>query len=152
MAMRDWKTLLPLVTESPPEDMEFENVNELGFACGAVIRQFSRQYWLATKTGNEGKDYLKQRIVAFGSDLSPDAVWKKALPTMFNVDLKLEKLHLSDEFKRRVGILLNRCDDAEESIRANRDGFMCAFWSGYSLQKTDKSKHHEQLETQGADA
>lgn len=150
MAMRDWKTLLTVVTESPPEEMEFKSVNELGFACGTVVRQFSRQYWLATKTGNEGKDYLKHRIVAFGSDLSPDAVWKKALPTMFNVELKLEKLHLSDEFKRRIGILLNRCEHSQQEIHAERDGFMCAFWSGYSLQKSDKSKLQDNIDLQGA--
>lgn len=150
MAMRNWKTLLEVVSESPPDGMDFHSVNELGFACGAIVRQFSRQYWLATKVGNEGKDYLKHRILAFGSDLSPDAVWKKALPTIFNVELKLEKLHLADDFKRRIGVLLNRCEDAQEEIRTNRDGFMAAFWSGYSLQKTDKSKLTQQPEEQGA--
>ncbi|MEX1026453.1 MAG: hypothetical protein WD049_00375, partial [Candidatus Paceibacterota bacterium] len=92
---------------------------------------------------------LKHRILAFGSDLSPDAVWKKALPTMFNIELKLDKLHLSDDFRRRVGVVLHRCEDAQDDIRGNRDAFMAAFWSGYSLQKTDKSKHDNQTQVQG---
>ncbi len=150
MAMRDWKDLLVVVTESPPEEMAFESATELGFACGAVVRQFSRQYWNVTKTGSEGKDYLRHRIIAFGSDLSPDAVWKKALPTMFNVELKLRDLRLADDFKRRIGVLLNRCDDAQEEIRSSRDGFMAAFWSGYSLQKTNKVKQDEQPVALGA--
>lgn len=150
MAMRNWKTLLAEVTESPPEEMELQNASELGFACGVLVRQFSRQYWLATKTGNEGKDFLKHRILAFGSDLSPDAVWKKALPSMFNVELKIKDLNLSDEFKRRVGVLLNRCEDSQDNIRSDRDRFMAAFWSGYALQKSDKFKQLQQSEVQGA--
>lgn len=152
MAMRDWKSMLTMVAESPPEEMEFESSNELGFTCGVLVRQFSRQYWSVTKVGKDGKDFLKHRILAFGSDLSPDTVWKKALPAMFNVELKLDKLYLSDEFRRRVGILLNRCEDAQDDIRANRDGFMAAFWSGYALQKTDKAKLENQPEEQGATA
>jgi len=152
MAMRDWKQLMALATEGPPEDMQFENTSELGFACGALVRQFSRQYWSVTKVGTEGKDFLKHRVLAFGSDLSPDVIWKKALPTMFNVELKLDKLHLSDEFRRRIGVALHQCEDAQIDIRANRDGFMAAFWSGYSLQKTDKPKHDTQTLVQGTTA
>lgn len=149
MAMRNWKDLLDVVTGSPAEDMEFQNETELGFACGVLVRQFSRQYWAATKVGTEGKDYLKHRILTFGSDLSPDAIWKKALPGIFNVELKLDKVRLTDVFKRRIGIVLNQCEDQQDKIRANRDSFMAAFWSGYSLQKTDKANSaHEYSDSQ----
>ena len=152
MPMRNWKDLLEMVIGSPAEDMEFQNETELGFACGVLVRQFSRQYWSATKVGSEGKDYLKHRVLTFGSDLSPDAIWKKALPGIFNVELKLDKVHLSDVFKRRIGIVLNQCEDQQDKIRANRDSFMGAFWSGYSLQKTGKSNgSHDHSESQASE-
>lgn len=139
MSMRNWKELLEMVTVGPADEMQFRSETELGFACGVLVRQFSRRYWSATKVGTEGKDYLKHRVLTFGSDLSPDAVWKKALPGIFNVELKLDKIRLSDTYRRRIGIVLNQCEDQLDRIRANRDGFMAAFWSGYSLQKTDKA-------------
>jgi hypothetical protein len=129
-----------MVTAKPPEDMEFQSEAELGFACGALVRQFSRQYWSATKVGTEGKDYLKHRVLTFGSDLSPDAVWKHALPGIFNVELKLDQIRLNDVFKRRIGVVLNECENRQEQIRGNRDGFMAAFWSGYALHNTDRSR------------
>lgn len=141
--MRHWNVLLEQVTTCGPEEMRFESTGELGFACGVLTKQFSRQYWSVTKVGGEGKDYLKHRILSFGSDLSPDAVWKKSLPMMLSLELKLEKLHLSDDFRRRVGIVLNLCDQAQEQIRAERDSFLAAFWSGYVLQKSQKSESSE---------
>jgi hypothetical protein len=154
MSMRNWRVLLEMVTVSPPEDMEFRDATELGFACGVLVRQFSRRYRSVTKVGAEGKDYLKHRVLTFGSDLSPEVVWKKALPGIFNVELKLDKVRLSEAFKRRVGIVLNECEDQQEKIRANRDSFMVAFWSGYSLQKTDKAsdanEHFDSQPQEGA--
>lgn len=146
MSMRNWKELLEMADGRSPENMEFQGEAELGFACGVLVRKFSRQYWAATKVGSEGKDYLRHRVLTFGSDLSPDAVWKKALPGIFNMELKLDKIHLSDDYRKRVGIVLNQCEKQQDKVRANRDNFMAAFWSGYSLQKSDKAddqKNHE---------
>jgi len=139
MTMRNWQELLKIVQDDPPEEMKFDSPSELAFACGVLIRQYSRRYWMATKVGEKGKDYLKHRVLTFGSSLSPVLVWKKALPEMFNLERKLKELELTSAFSRRIGILLSCLENEETNIRSDRDAFMAAFWSGYALQKSSKN-------------
>lgn len=141
--MRHWKELLCAVLESPPEEMELASPAELGFACGVLVRQFSRQYWLATKTGNEGKDYLKHRVVTFGSSLTPDVLWKRGLPQIFELETRLQDLHLSEAFRQRLGVVLNQFERRRDQVHAERDGFMAGFWSGYALQGAGRASASE---------
>ena len=136
MPMRNWSELLEAIGNRSPEEMALDGVGELGFACGCLIRQFSQQYWTVTRVGKEGRDYLQHRVLAFGTELTPDVVWKKALPGVFNLEVKLDKLHLRDDFRRRIGIVLNHCENLQDAIRTERDRFMAAFWSGYALQRS----------------
>lgn len=138
MPMRPWNQLLDVVFCQPLDQVELEGVAEMGFAAGGLIRQFSRQYWLATKVGAEGKDYLKHRVMTFGADLSPEAVAKRGLPSIFELERRLDKIHLSPDFKQRVGIILNLLERHSEAIRMQRHNFMAGFWSGYALQGWDR--------------
>ncbi len=138
MAMRPWKEMLKAIADGPVDELQYASPAEIGFACGALLRQFGRWYWSATKVGHEGKDFLKQRVLVFGSDLSPEGVWKRGLTKLFDVAVRYEKLRLSDDFRRRVGVTLAEFDRLQDSVRANHDAFMSAFWSGYALQGYDK--------------
>ena len=118
------------------ETLHLESPAELGFACGAVLRQFTRQYYAIT----DKKDYLKQRVMTFGSDLTPETVWKRGLIQMFEVAPRYEKLRLSDDFRQRVGGVLSEYDRLRQEVQKSKDEFMASFWSGYSLQGYDRPK------------
>jgi hypothetical protein len=140
MPMRNWTELLEVLSKRPPDDMDLNGVAEVAFACGYLVRQFGRQYLAATKGG---KDYLQHRVLAFGSELTPDVTWKKALPGIFNVAGKL-KIPLKPDLRRRIGIVLNLCENLQDNIRTERDRFMAAFWSGYALQHSDPKPSNQQ--------
>jgi hypothetical protein len=142
MPMRPWRELLSAVERGPIENLRYANAAELGFGCGALVRQFSAMYWNATKVGNEGKDYLKHRVLTFGADLSPDTVWKGALRQMFEVAKRYDELRGRFEgfLQERVGVTLTEFDRLQDEVRRNRDEFMTAFWAGYSLQGHDLRK------------
>ena len=148
MTMRPWKELLKIIGDEPIDELRYQSPAELGFGCGALIRQFGRAYWYATKVGKEGKDFLKHRVLTFGTDLSPEALWKRGLSKIFDVEARHEKIHLSDDFRRRVGVTLTEFDRLREEIQPNRDAFMAAFWSGYTLQGYDKSDK-DNIQAQG---
>jgi hypothetical protein len=137
--MREWRALLHAVEKGSLTELHYANTAELGFGCGALVRQFSRMYWSETKAGDEGKDYLKHRVLTFGADLSPDVVQKVALRQMFEVAKRYEDLRKRFEgfLQDRVGVTLTEFDRLQDEVRKNRDEFMTAFWAGYSLQGYD---------------
>lgn len=149
MPMREWRALLHAVEKGPITELCYANAAELGFGCGALVRQFSAMYWTETKTGDEGKDYLKHRVLTFGADLSPDVVRKVALRQMFEVAKRYEYLRSRFEgfLQERVGITLTEFDRLQDDVRKNRDEFMTAFWAGYSLQGYDVRKKNKGDET-----
>jgi hypothetical protein len=156
MPMREWRVLLHAVEKGPITELCYANAAELGFGCGALVRQFSAMYWTETKSGDEGKDYLKHRVLTFGADLSPDLVRKVALRQMFEVAKRYEDLRSRFEgfLQERVGVTLTECDRLQDEVRKNRDEFMTAFWAGYSLQGYDvrKQKKNDDSDTAAATA
>lgn len=142
MPMRPWRELLEMIEKRPLTEMRFQadNVAELGFGCGALIRRFSRWYWLATKVGREGKDYLKHRVLTFGADLSPEVIWRVGLGKLCDVAARYETRdrQLGRTFRERLGILLTEFEHRKEQVKSNRDEFMTAFWAGYCLQGYDR--------------
>ncbi len=146
MAMRPWKELLQVVFEHPVEQIQLESSAELGFACGAVMRQFSRQYYAVTK-----KDYLKQRVLTFGSNLTPDKVWRQGLKQIFEVEPRYKELKLSRDYFQRLGVVLTEYDRLKQETERSKDEFMASFWSGHSLQgyDSDSSKDEEQTAPAG---
>lgn len=140
MSMRPWRDLLQAVEKDPITALTFTSAAELGFACGALIHRFSGWYWKATKSGGQDKDYLKHRVLTFGADLTPETVWKIGLGKMFDVASRYEtpKRRLGQGFRQRVGAVLHALDQMQDEVRKQRDEFMAAFWSGYSLQGYDR--------------
>ena len=142
MAMRPWKELLQIVFEHPVEQVQLESSAELGFACGAVMQQFGRQYRVVT-----GQDYLKQRVLTFGSDLTPEIVWRKGIKQIFEVAPRYEKLKLGDGFRQRLGVVLTEYDRLKNETEMSKDEFMASFWAGHSLQGYDRPRGEGQTET-----
>ncbi len=129
MPMRDWKELLSMLEEGPASNISLTSPAELGFACGVLLRQFGRWYYNAT-----GKDLLKHRVMTYGTDLTPDLVWKKGLAKLFDVEARYPSIRVPAEFRQRVGVTLASLEQLQEQVRHDRHGFMSAFWAGYSLQ------------------
>ena len=149
MPMRPWKELLRAVESAPIAELKYESVAELGFGCGALLRKFSRRYWQATKVGKEGKDYLRHRVLTFGADLSPDLVQKQGLKGMFEVASKNPSIKFGRDLQERVGHALTEFHRLEDQVRAHRDDFMTAFWSGYALQGFDRAPSKKSPATSG---
>ncbi len=130
MPMRPWKEMVELFGGGDVDKLVYQSPEELGFACGMLLREFGRQYYQATR-----KDYLQHRVMTFGTDLSPEAVWKRGLAKVFDVAARYSnQIHLSENFRQRVGVTLAEFDRLQEDVRRNRDSFMAAFWSGYALE------------------
>ena len=142
MAMRPWKKLLQVIFQHPVDQVQLESSAELGFACGAVMRQFSRQYFAVTE-----KDYLKQRVLTFGSDLTPEKVWRQGIKQIFEVAPRYENLNLGEDFPQRLGVVLTEYDRLKQDIEKNKDEFMASFWAGHSLQGYDRPRVQKQTET-----
>ncbi|MBC7188064.1 MAG: hypothetical protein H5U38_13650 [Calditrichaeota bacterium] len=129
MPMRDWKELLTMLEEQPVTDISFASAAELGFGCGALLRQFGRWYYTAT-----GKDLLKHRVMTYGTDLTPELVWKKGLAKLFEVEARYPAIKVSSDFRQRVGAALVALEQMQEQVKREREAFMSAFWAGYTLQ------------------
>lgn len=132
--MRHWKELLQLVKEPSVENLQLNSPAELGFISGALIRQFGRQYRAVVR-----KDYM-ERILTFGSDLTPEVVWQKGLRQIFEIAPRYKNIKLSNNFLSRIGVILTEYDRLKPEIAKHKDEFMASFWAGYSLQGYDRLK------------
>ena len=130
--MRPWQTLLETIGSAPVKDIEFQDTEELGFAAGYLVRQFSRQYYRAS----DEKDYLQHRVMTFGSDLTPDIIYRRALGKLPEYAIRV-KANLSEDFRQRLGVWLNAYPQMKMQVKKNSDEFMAAFWSGYMLGRVE---------------
>ena len=136
MPMRPWPELLDAIERGPIDEMNLraDDPAELGFACGVVTGQFRGWYWGATKVGGQGKDFLEHRVLTFGSDLSPAAV-KSALKLALELPKRMpHRKPPKKEKRRRVAVVLCELENRAAQLKADRDGFLAAFWCGYTLQ------------------
>ncbi len=135
-AVPDWRQMLDKITKTAPDQLIFDDVEELGFAAGYLTNRFGRWYYFNTggnkEKKSEGKDFIKHRIMTFGSKLTPDMVWRKALSRFQEYAVKLD-INLSDDFRRRAGVVESEFRRLRQQVERNRDEFMGAFWSGYML-------------------
>jgi len=151
--MRQWEELIQALERAPVETMKVDSVAELGFACGLLIRRFSG--WYSYELGKD-KDFLKDRVLTFGANLSPRDVGR-AVRLIRDVSHKFDNLrrnvelgqlayyrtkeerseHVGD-YARRLGIVLAELERQSANVEKCRDEFMTGFWSGYSLQGYDR--------------
>lgn len=126
--MRPWQELIANISKSPVKEIEFRDAEELGFAAGYLVRRFSRQYYAAT----DNKDYLQHRIMTFGSDLTPEVVYKRAIGKLPEYSMRVGT-HISKDYRQRTGVWLSEYPRMKDKVRRQSDEFMAAFWSGYML-------------------
>lgn len=129
--MRPWPELLE---ELKAGGMEFDrSIDELGFAAGYLVRWFSRRYWRATeKNSSKGKDYLAHRVMTFGSRLTPETIWSRAILPMPEYAMRVN-MKLSETFRRQHGAWLMAYRQLQQEVQKERDAFLAAFWAGYHL-------------------
>lgn len=132
--MRPWKELHEMLVK-PVHEVQFQDVEELGFACGHLVRQFSR--WYAKETG---KDFLRHRVMTFGSDLTPELVWQRALSKFSEYRARIWRQGgLPRWFEELSGVVLIEFARRRDEIHRERASFMAAFWAGYALQSAVES-------------
>ncbi len=130
--LADWGNFMELYSKGTLELSHFQTVEQLGFVAGLLTKQFSNSYYQKTK-----KDFVKHRVMKFGSKLTPEMIWKKGL---------LHSEELAQQWDMKIGAnfhkvlaqaLLGFLEKQHQLILEN-DVFMTAFWSGYLLYKKDE--------------
>lgn len=127
-SMRHWQKMLQLLQSQQPQNMHIQNVEELGFAIGYLVRVYERMYYTQTR-----RNYLQDRIITFGSRLTPQRIVDYGLKRMVELSYKL-KFHERFRFEEPLlGLLLAEYQERKEEIQQRRDDFMTSFWAGYCL-------------------
>jgi hypothetical protein len=137
VSMKTVNELIKGTWETPVEEIQFASMDELGFAAGQVVQRFGNSYY----QGTNGKDFIKHRIMTFGTSLTPEVVRYKALGRMEEYTAML-KLGVSSDVLKRAAVVSMGFSQYEDEIKKNKDRFMAAFWAGYSLGR--KKKETEQ--------
>lgn len=134
--LADWNDFRSLYGQGKLELKHLASVEQLGFAAGLLLKQFSNSYYQKT-----GKDFIKQRVMKFGSKLTPEMIWKDGL-------LRCEELaqqwsmKLAANFRPVLAETLLGLLACQEKLVPEKDAFMTAFWSGYLLYKADKKNEN----------
>jgi hypothetical protein len=154
MPIQDWQQLLTRVEKGPVSNLKLDDVAELGFACGALVRRFSRSYYMARKAAKPDADFVRDRVLTFGSDLRPDAVHDKGLRMILELPNRLKELRRSRDLEERVGVAIVAFQRLREQnqIDKRKDDFITAFWAGYALQGHDRPKSKPRTKQPAAQA
>jgi len=128
-SMQTWQSLQQMA-DGPATQIAFENVEDLGFVIGHLVRRFARQFYADKQ--NQKKDFLRTRVMTFGSSLTPEAIGYKALGQVQEIALKLD-MHLKTDFRQQIAATLAEFVRLEDTVHAQRDAFLSAFWAGYGL-------------------
>lgn len=136
--VRPWKDMLDSIENDPVESInELNDPAEIGFACGALFKRFSRNYYRAMKNAKAKPDFLADRVLTFGTDLRIDAI-PKGLSSIVELPKRIKNLKVSGDLLERTGAVINAFERAKEPIRKDKDSFLVSFWSGYALQGFDR--------------
>lgn len=131
--VRTWQELQALANGDPDQMVFEDNVEELGYVIGHLVKRFSQQYYSKTQ-----KEYLSSRVMTFGTDLTPDLAGFRALGKIEEVSLKLS-IPLNQQFRQQIAATLAEFLRQIDGIRKERDAFMAAFWAGYGLYDLGRS-------------
>lgn len=140
--LSDWREMRQKIAVVEPEHIAFSDPEELGFAAGYLVRRFGRQYYAKLQ-----KDFLRHRVMSFGSSLTPDDIWRRALSRFQEYALKLD-LGLPEDFRRRAAVVECEYRRLREAVQKHKDEFIGAFWSGYMLALPSDEDGHNENQTQ----
>ena len=132
--MRPWKELLDVIDNKPVSELQLTDPSEIGFACGALIKRFGMAYYKAMKPTKANPDYLRDRVLTFGTDLRVQAVQEKGLKLIFELPNRLKSLKRNRDLEERSGAVMSAFQQARDEIDKKKDTFLTAFWSGYALE------------------
>jgi hypothetical protein len=135
--LADWQGLVDQYHEGSLSLVELSTSESLGFATGLLLRQFSNSYHHKT-----GKDYVKHRVMKFGSKLTPEMIWKIGVLRCEELAAQW-RMGLSTNFRPVLSQVLLGFIEAEQNkwLIAEKDRFMTAFWAGYlSYKKIEEEK------------
>lgn len=136
----DWRELMDDISSSAPEDLSFNSPEELGFAAGHILARFGSQYYAVVE-----KNFLRHRVMAFGSSLTPETIWRRALSCFQEYALKLD-MGLNPDFRKRAAVVECEYRRLRDDVQKHKDEFMGAFWSGYMLSLPAKKSSEDDIE------
>lgn len=154
--MRDWKEMLELLSSNKILDTPPEDVLELGFSAGYVTREFHNSYYNTKKKRERGLtnaaanteaskdkiDFIKERIMTFGSKLGPDTIFRRGLDMMDEYARRLDMGILGNQpFWHRKSVVSETYNKIKTEIPKSKDDFMSSFWAGYHLMPL--TREHE---------
>lgn len=132
----EWKETIDQYHLGTLDERSVASVESLGFVCGMLLKQFSNSYYQKTK-----KDFVKHRVMKFGSRLTPTIIWKQGV---------LRCQELADQWELGLGanfwtalplVLLGfLSENKRQTLVSEKDIFMTAFWSGYLLYRQTKNE------------
>ena len=127
----EWQRTIDAYNRGEIDTADVASTEMLGFISGMLLKQFSNSYYQKTK-----KDFVKQRVMKFGSKLDPKMVWKNGLLRCEELAEQWD-LKLAGNFRTVLGhVLLGFIEaDNKNLLVSQRDTFMTAFWSGYLIYK-----------------
>jgi len=138
----EWQEIISKYHQGEIALEDLNSLESLGFITGLLLKQFSNSYY--TKTG---KDFVKHRVMKFGSKLTPEMIWK-------NGALRCEELaeqwnlKLGNNFRMTLPHVLLGFLQANQKklLVVEKENFMTAFWSGYLIYQQTKKNEKEQKE------
>ncbi|HPZ55442.1 MAG: hypothetical protein WBH35_00035 [Bacillota bacterium] len=137
MPIESWVEFDERLQTTPSSELRFSDVEELGYAVGQAIRRFSNSYWVYMKKERkkDDSDFIRDRVMTFGTRLLPDTIWKRGLAMVEEYRVRLPKMsrYIDSWLRERVGVLLAEYSRMRDEVNARQDEFMAAFWSGYAL-------------------
>lgn len=135
-SMSDWTQLLEKYHMGQITIDDLRSAEELGFVTGLLLKQFSNSYHHKTN-----KDFIKHRVMKFGSKLTPEMVWKGGVMRCEELAAQWDLKLASNFYSVLPHVLLSLLDaDKQNSLSRDKDKFMTAFWSGYLMYRKAKEE------------
>jgi len=129
--LSDWEQLLEKYHLGEIKVDDLKTAENLGYVAGLTLKQFSNSYHYGA-----GSDFIKHRVMKFGSKLTPEMIWKDGL--LRCEELAMQRgLGLANNFRHNLANVLLAMLEAEQNgiLNKHKDQFMTAFWSGYLMYK-----------------
>ena len=92
------------------------------------------------KSSKASPDFLRDRVLTFGTDLRVPAVHDKGLKSILELPNRLKSLKRNRDLEERTGAMIAVFQQNRGSIESDKDSFLAAFWAGYALEGHDRPR------------
>ena len=135
-SMSDWVQLLEKYQTGQITIDHLRTAEELGFVTGLLLKQFSNSYHHKTD-----KDFIKHRVMKFGSKLTPEMVWKGGVMRCEELAAQWDMKLAGNFYRVLPHVLLALLDAGKQNLLSrDKDEFMTAFWSGHLMYRKPKEE------------